>query len=220
MHSKSTSWLDELECLIRDDHMLFTPFYRAWSKGTLEKHTLRKYAREYYRHVKAFPTYISSLHSRCEDPAIRRELLRNLIDEEADTPSHIDLWSSFALSLGVTRSDLHSRESSATTEALIDHFRTSCRTEPFTVGLTALYTYERQIPEICTTKIDGLRQYYGLTDPESYRYFSVHESVDVQHSADTRKMLAKLVRPAEEGAVLESARRTTSALNAFLGAFI
>ena len=47
--------------------MLSHPFYQLWNEGKLEKETLREYAKQYYAHVRAFPTYVSAVHSRCDD---------------------------------------------------------------------------------------------------------------------------------------------------------
>ena len=38
--------------------MLKHPFYVAWSEGKLSKDVLREYAKQYYAHVRAFPTYV------------------------------------------------------------------------------------------------------------------------------------------------------------------
>src|SRR5262249_12842511 len=155
-------------------HMLSHPFYQAWSCGALTKAVLQAYAKEYYQHVKAFPTYISALHSRCDDLEMRKCLLTNLIDEESGYPNHLDLWKSFALAIGVDQKELDIHKPQATTEELINHFHNNCRSQPLAVGLATLYSYESQIPAICQTKIEGLKKWYGLKDPESYRYFSVH----------------------------------------------
>lgn len=87
MNNQNILRIDKLEKLIQQKHMLSHSFYQAWSCGALTKATLKAYAKEYYQHVKAFPTYISALHSRCDDPEIRRCLLTNLIDEESGHPN-------------------------------------------------------------------------------------------------------------------------------------
>jgi pyrroloquinoline-quinone synthase len=219
MKSQNILWIDRLEQLIQQKHMLLHPFYQAWTQGMLTKATLQEYAKEYYQHVKAFPTYISALHSRCDDPQVRRSLLMNLMDEEAGYPNHPELWRSFALALGVDEEELDTHQPQTSTRELIQHFRESCNLQPISVGLAALYSYESQIPAICQTKIDGLRKWYGLTDPESYRYFSVHETVDIEHSHSEKQTLMALVHPEEEEAVLKGAENTLNALGNFLSSF-
>ena len=84
-----------------------TRFYQAWSKGELTREDLREYAAEYWHHVSAFPTYLSALHSRLPDAEMRREVLRNLTEEEgvdsATARPHSDLWMDFAAGMGATR---------------------------------------------------------------------------------------------------------------------
>ena len=49
-------------------------FYQQWTAGTLSAERLRNYAIQYYRHVVAFPRYLSALHSRCDDVETRQVL--------------------------------------------------------------------------------------------------------------------------------------------------
>lgn len=219
MNNQSNLWIEKLESLIQQKHMLSHPFYQAWNSGTLTKTTLQAYAKEYYQHVKAFPTYISALHSRCDDHEIRRCLLTNLMDEEFGQPNHPDLWKSFAIALGVDQKEIDTHTPQAATSDLINHFRKNCSSGPLAVGLAALYTYESQIPAICQTKIQGLEKWYGMNDPESYRYFSVHETVDIEHSHEEKQMLLNIVRPEEEDMILEAVETTLNKLGNFLSSF-
>lgn len=221
MHrSQTSSWIENLENMIQKENMLLHPFYQAWTCGMLSKSTLQDYAKEYYHHVKAFPTYISALHSRCEDQEIRKELLTNLIDEEAGCPNHPDLWRQFTKALGVSDAEIEMHEPSAATTNMIAEFRKNCTEGPIGVGIAALYCYESQIPEICKTKVDGLEKWYGMTNPEEYRYFSVHEEADVEHSQAEKRMLLKLVSSDEEAQVLDGAKNTLTSLNNFLSSFL
>ena len=212
--------MDQLEQLIKQKHMLLNPFYLAWTRGTLTLPQLQKYALEYYHHVKAFPTYLSALHSRCEDKEIRKSLLSNLMDEEAGSPNHIDLWRSFILALGVGSEEIDNHKPKNETLDLIHTFKESCTSLPLSAGIAALYCYESQIPAICKTKIEGLTTWYGLKNPEDYRYFSVHETADIEHSLVEKALLINLVRPDQEEVVLTTAKKTLDSLYAFLNSFM
>src|SRR5215471_12309459 len=96
-------YLDEIDTDIAAKHLLKHPFYLAWTRGELSKDALVDYARQYYHHVAAFPTYLSATHVKCEDQTTRRQLLANLIDEEAGSPNHPELWLKFAEGLGVSK---------------------------------------------------------------------------------------------------------------------
>src|ERR1700709_2270989 len=92
--------LDSIDQQIAAKHLLTHPFYLAWTRGELSKEALQDYAGQYYHHVAAFPTYLSAVHAQCDDQPTRRQILSNLIDEEAGHPNHPELWLKFADSLG------------------------------------------------------------------------------------------------------------------------
>ena len=219
MNEHNQSFMERLDALIQKKHMLTHPFYQAWTCGHLEKSTLQEYAKEYYHHVKAFPTYLSALHSRCDDAKSRRLLLENLIDEEAGKPNHPDLWRSFAMALGVTSKEIDGHQPQEAAKTLVDTFRDICRSDPIAAGVAALYCYESQIPSICTTKSDGLKKWYGMTNAGGYHYFTVHETADVEHSRAERELLGSMVTPEEESRVLASAERILDTLWNFLSSF-
>jgi len=205
-------YLDNLDNDITEKHLLKHPFYLAWTRGELSKETLADYARQYYRHVAAFPTYLSAVHANCDDQATRKQLLSNLIDEEAGSPNHPELWLKFAEGLGVSDVDVRESGKWPETKNLIDTFRSVCADGSTAEGLAALYAYESQIPAICESKIDGLKKHYGFTDPEHYRYFTVHIEADREHSAVERKMLAGYIDNHNFESVKASVTRILDAL--------
>jgi pyrroloquinoline-quinone synthase len=204
--------LDEIDKNIAAKHLLKHPFYLAWTRGELSRDALADYARQYYHHVVAFPTYLSAAHAKCEDQATRKQLLSNLIDEEAGSPNHPELWLKFAEGLGVSASNVRKSGKWSETKDLIDIFRQVCRDGSTAEGLAALYAYESQIPEICESKIDGLKKHYGFTSPEHYQYFTVHIEADREHSAAERKILNSLVNKHNFESVKASVNRVLEAL--------
>src|SRR5438876_9813695 len=89
-------YLDKIDNDIAEKHLLKHPFYLARTRGELSNEALADYARQYYHHVAAFPTYLSAVHARCDNPARRKQLLNNLIDEEAGSPNRPELWLNLA----------------------------------------------------------------------------------------------------------------------------
>lgn len=205
-------YLDRIDKDIAEKHLLKHPFYLAWTRGELSKEALTDYARQYYHHVAAFPTYLSAVHAKCDDQATRKQLLSNLIDEEAGSPNHPELWKKFAEGLGVEDVDVKNAEKRSETRNLIDTFRSVCGERSTAEGLAALYAYESQIPAICESKIDGLKKHYGFTDPEHYQYFSVHIEADREHSAAEREMLSAEIDSGNFEAVKTSTNRVLDAL--------
>ena len=193
-------------------HLLTHPFYLAWTRGELSLAALTDYARQYYHHVAAFPTYLSAVHAGCDDQPTRRQILSNLIDEEAGNPNHPELWLQFAEKLGTNREEVRATEKQPETTALIENFRAVCRNGSTAEGLAALYAYESQIPAVSESKIDGLKKHYGLTEPSDYEYFSVHVEADREHAAAERQMLAEHVTDENASAVEASVDRVLNAL--------
>lgn len=200
----ATAILDQIENSIADKHLLQHPFYQTWSRGELTLDALRDYAAQYYRHVAAFPTYLSAVHAQTDDQAVRKHLLANLIDEEAGAPNHPELWIQFAESLGLTREQVESAETWTSTRNLINTFRSACRDNGTAAGVAALYAYESQIPAVSQKKIEGLRHFYGFKTEEGYRYFTVHIEADREHSATERALLRHLIQPSDEMACMQS----------------
>src|SRR5215471_1719877 len=188
-----TNYLDQIDNDIAAKHLLKHPFYLAWTRGELSREALEDYARQYYQHVAAFPTYISAAHAKCDDQTTRKTLLNNLVDEEAGSPNHPDLWLKFAQGLGVSPSDVRKSEKWPETKNLIDTFRSICRDGSTAEGLAALYAYESQIPAISESKIDGLKKHYGFADPKHYEYFTVHIEADREHAAAEQKLLREFL---------------------------
>ena len=205
-------YLDKIDSAIAAKHLLKHPFYLAWKRGELSKDALADYARQYYHHVAAFPTYLSAVHANCDDQATRKQLLSNLVDEEAGSPNHPELWLKFAEGLGVEDVNLAGAEKQPETKNLIDAFRSVCRDGSTAEGLAALYAYESQIPAICESKVDGLKRHYGFTDPKHYDYFSVHIGADREHSAAERTMLSAYIDNHNIDKVRAAAQRVLDAL--------
>jgi pyrroloquinoline-quinone synthase len=206
------TYLDKIDNAVAEKHLLKHPFYLAWTRGELSREALTDYARQYYHHVAAFPTYLSAVHAKCNDQTTRKQLLGNLIDEEAGSPNHPELWLRFAKGLGVSDIDVRNTQGQPETRNLIDTFRSICGDESTAEGLAALYAYESQIPAICESKIDGLKKHYGFTDAKHYEYFSVHIEADREHSAAQRKMLGAYIDNNNFESVRESVHRVLNAL--------
>jgi pyrroloquinoline-quinone synthase len=208
----SDQHLSQIDSRIAAKHLLQHPFYLAWTRGELSREALADYATQYYHHVAAFPTYLSSVHSHCDDQWTRKMLLENLSEEESGNPNHPELWLNFANSLGAQPSTVQQSEQRPETSKLIETFRSICRDGSVAEGLAALYAYESQIPAVSESKIEGLRKHYGMNNPEDYRYFSVHIEADEKHAAVERELLKKWIDKTGFENVLASVDRTLDAL--------
>ena len=181
-------------------HLLKHPFYQVfWNEGKLTREIIKDYAEQYYQHVKAFPRYISATHSICDDIEKRKILLENLQDEEHKDGDHPKLWKNFAKAMGSDVKKIDDAKPYSFTKEMIDNFFSQARSS-YAEGLASLYTYERQIPEIAETKIQGLKKFYGVSSKEGLEFFEVHKSADVVHRAECEKLLDGLSKEEKEKA--------------------
>jgi pyrroloquinoline-quinone synthase len=178
----------ELNQKLDQYHLLNHPFYKSWNEGKLTREIIKDYAEQYYQHVKAFPRYISATHSLCEDIEKRKILLENLNDEENRDADHPKLWKNFALAMGADSEKIEEVRADKYTKDMIDNFFKNGRST-YAEGLASLYTYERQIPEIAETKIQGLKKYYGVNSKEGLEFFVAHKEADVHHRIECEKLL-------------------------------
>lgn len=170
--------------------MLKHPFYQLWSEGKLSDTTLAEYARQYYAHVRAFPTYVSAVHSRCDDLEVRQMLLENLIEEERGEDNHPELWLRFAEGLGVTRDEVKKAELLPSTTDTVARLKALTSSADYRLGVAALYAYESQIPEVAKTKREGLKAFYGVEDSRAVSFFTAHEVADQVHRQIEMKIIS------------------------------
>jgi len=205
--------LAPIDALIAERHLLRHPFYVAWQEGRLTRDSLSDYAAQYYQHVRAFPTYISALHSRCDDLETRRILLENLRDEEEGPENHPALWLRFAAAVGCEEGEAETAEPLPETSAAIAAFRAAVREGSPTRGLAALWAYESMVPAVAAEKMRGLAEHYGIEGSPGTDYFEVHRTLDLEHAAATRALVAGRAQdPAEVEEAEIGACRATAAV--------
>ena len=213
----SSQFENDLLAAVMQHSMLKHPFYVAWSEGKLSREVLQQYAKQYYAHVRAFPTYVSAVHSRCDDLDTRQMLLENLIEEEQGAENHPELWLRFAESLGVARDEVRNAELLPATKDSVARLKELTQSADYREGLAALYAYESQIPEVAQTKRAGLKKFYGIDDERGVSFFRVHESIDLLHKEVEQQILAKeCSSPEDRQRVTAAASAGAQALWSFL----
>lgn len=190
--AQQTAFWNALEQRIAKYDLLCHPFYKSWSAGELTREDLREYSADYYHHVAAFPTYLSALHSRLPDGELRREVLRNLCDEEIEGTNHADLWLNFSEGFDATREDVRNSEAAEEVKALVATFRQIAISGTPAEALAMFFTYESQVPRVAKEKAIGLKNLYGA-DAKTCGYFTLHQTADIHHSNVWREQLNTLI---------------------------
>jgi len=176
--------------LISTRSILEHPFYRAWHRGELTKAQLATYARVYYPHVRAFPSYLCNAIHCASDVTTRQELDNNLADELGIPAPHSELWLDFAEAMGAERAAVKDSSPSSKAAEAVSLFQ-QLTARDCASGLSALYAYESQQPSVAEEKIRGLRLSYGITESKALSYFTVHATADVEHCRAERASLAR-----------------------------
>lgn len=180
--------------IIAEHHLLKHTFYQVWSKGELTTDQLQNYASQYYNQVQSFPRFISRVHTACPEIAARKVLLENLVDEEIHGTDHPALWMQFAEGMGATRARVLADMPLPETEKMVNTFYDLAERD-WRDGLCALYAYESQVPEVSTSKIDGLKKFYGINDEKTLEFFTAHQAYDVGHAEQVASLIERYVEP-------------------------
>ena len=120
---------------------------------------------------------------------------------------HLELFDAFARAVGAQPAP-----PDGATAALVHLHQSLAASDPV-AALAALAAYERQAPEIATSKAAGLRARYGLHGDQT-RFWDVHGTMDADHADWTLDALVAL--GADEEVVRRGARAAADAWWAFL----
>jgi pyrroloquinoline-quinone synthase len=200
--------IDRLNDIISEFGLLKHHFYQAWSRGELSKEILQRYAAQYYHQVDSFPRFLALVYARCPEQAARNVLAENFADEVVHGTPHPVLWRNFAKGLGVHGKDIDAEVPLAETREMVDTYYQLA--EDWRDGLCALYAYESQVPDVSTSKIAGLKQFYGIDDDKTLEFFTAHQTYDVGHSNQVAKLIEQYVEPAQAEKATRKAARSLS----------
>jgi len=174
-----------IDGIIKKRHLLTHPFYKRWQKGKVPIEVLKEYAKQYYHYEAALPSFLTSALKHLPAGPAKEGVTEVLADETSHPKPHTELWMDFATGLGLSKDEVRNAPATPRTKNLIETYISLCERGP-EEALGALYTYETQVPEVAQTKGDGLREFYGLTDDESLKFFDLHATLDVQHAKAIR----------------------------------
>lgn len=138
--------------------------------------------------------------------------LENLLEEERGADNHPELWLRFSEALAVRREEVLSAVLLPETTALVSTFRTLTRERSYLAGTAALLAYEAQVPAVAVAKIDGLKRFYGVTDPRGLAFFQVHVQADRCHAETARQILREHLKPDQAMEVVTACEQALDAL--------
>lgn len=204
---------------IERQSLLKHPFYQLWSSGGLAINHLQGYSKQYFQLVKSVPKFVENIlsNSSVSDSTFYSNnsftsQIENSMQEESD---HIRPWVDFASSLGVPETELLEFHGSTKTNEAIEKMN-SLTKHSVSKGAAAMYAYEKELPRISNTKIEGLQKFYSLSDNKCLNYFEIHREIDIKHAAIWRKALESIDSSTEQDEAIEASKTSLSSLNTIL----
>jgi len=199
--------IKKIDQIIEDNTLLNHPFYEMWSEGKLEFQSLVGYSKEYYQLAKQVPKLMEPIVDMAPSD-VKSELISNM-NEESD---HIRLWENFAFSMGISRDDLTSYQGLKKTNDAVNNLASLMKS--YDEGACAMYSFEKEIPKISKTKVEGLKNFYGLDSKDSIEYFEEHMSADIRHAASWEKIINSSSKNHDE--LVKIAKKSVDAQNLLL----
>jgi len=199
--------IKRIDEMIEERSLLKHPFYQMWSDGKLTLDSLSGYSKEYFQLVKAVPSFMTPIIEKAPNSVISE-----LIDNQQEESDHIKSWIRFAGELGVSESELIRYEGLEKTRKSVSDLSELMNT--YEGGACAMYAFEKEIPKISQTKLDGLAEFYGISNEEATEYFKLHTEADIRHAASWRTILEKT--STDSNNLIQIADKSISAQNLLL----
>jgi pyrroloquinoline-quinone synthase len=199
--------IKRIDEMIEERSLLKHPFYQMWSDGKLTLDSLSGYSKEYFQLVKAVPSFMTPIIEKAPDSVIGE-----LIENQQEEFDHINSWIKFAGELGISEDKLIHYNGLEKTRKAISELSELMNT--YEGGACAMYAFEKEIPKISQTKLDGLTEFYGMSNEESTEYFKLHIEADIRHAASWKNILEKTSTNSDD--LIQIADKSISAQNLLL----
>ncbi|HEX5975876.1 MAG TPA: iron-containing redox enzyme family protein [Nitrososphaeraceae archaeon] len=202
--------IERIDYEIEKHSLLKHVFYQMWSEGKLTINHLQGYSKEYFQLVKVVPKFVENIFNVIADPSLKRAVGQNLKEES----EHIEPWIMFSTAMGVQRNDLASYKGENETNMAVSSL-SQLTERSLEEAVAAMYAYEKELPKISKSKIDGLKRFYGLQSNEATKYLEIHEEVDLRHS-EVWKNILKTIPEEKQECALNAAISSLEAQNKLL----
>jgi pyrroloquinoline-quinone synthase len=188
--------IERIDYEIEKQSLLKHVFYQMWSEGKLTINHLQGYSKEYFQLVKVVPKFVENIFNAIADPSLKRAVGQNLKEES----EHIEPWIMFSTAMGVQRNDLTSYKGENETNMAVSTL-SQLTERSLEEAVAAMYAYEKELPKISRSKIDGLKKFYGVQSNEATKYLEIHEEVDLRHSEVWKNILKTIPEEKQERAL-------------------
>ena len=201
------SLIKQIDKMIEERSLLKHPFYEMWSDGKLSVESLAGYSKEYFQLVKAVPSFMTPVIDNAPDSVVGE-----LIENQQEEAEHIGPWIKFAGELGISEEELVNYDGLEKTNKAVSNL--SDLMNSYEGGSCAMYAFEKEIPKISQTKLEGMAKFYGMTSNDATEYFKLHTEADIRHAAAWQKILETATSKTDD--LIKIADQSISAQNLLL----
>lgn len=202
------SLVKKIDELIEQKSLLKHPFYQMWSDGKLSAEMLAGYSKEYFQMVKVVPSFVDEIAKFAPS-----EMVDELRSNQKEESEHIEPWTNFAVSLGIKKDEMSSYSGLEKTNQSVSEL--SSLMTSLEGGAAAMYAFEKEIPKISHTKLEGLEKFYSITSEDATEYFRLHMEADIRHAATWQNVLENVPEERHEE-LIEIAEKSLDAQNHLL----
>ena len=199
--------IQRIDKIIEERSLLKHPFYEMWSDGKLTQESLAGYSKEYFQLVKAVPEFMAPIIEKAPDSVVSE-----LVDNQQEESDHIKPWISFAGELGISENELIPYSGLEKTNQAVSDLAELMNT--FDSGACAMYAFEKEIPKVSQTKLEGLKEFYGIDTKDAIEYFEEHMTADIRHAASWQKIINNT--SIDDSVMLSTAEKSVAAQNLLL----
>ncbi|HUU48701.1 MAG TPA: iron-containing redox enzyme family protein [Nitrosopumilaceae archaeon] len=187
--------------------LLKHPFYEMWSDGKLTLESLAGYSKEYFQVVKAVPSFMTPIIEKAP-----KSQIKELIDNQQEEADHIHPWIKFSGELGISEEELINYDGLDKTKKAVSNLSDLMNT--YEGGSCAMYAFEKEIPKISQTKLEGMAKFYGMSNDNATEYFKLHTEADIRHAAAWQNILETSSTSTDD--LMQIAEQSISAQNLLL----
>ena len=199
--------IKRIDEMIEERSLLKHPFYQMWSDGKLTIESLAGYSKEYFQIVKTVPSFMTPIIEKAPESVIGE-----LIDNQQEEADHIQFWIKFAGELGISEEELIKYDGLKKTKNAVSDLSELMNT--YDGGSCAMYAFEKEIPKISQTKLDGMEKFYEMSSDDATEYFKLHTEADIRHVAVWRNILETTSTNTDD--LIQIADKSISAQNLLL----
>jgi pyrroloquinoline-quinone synthase len=172
--------------VIRESGILANPYLQALEDGSMSLEGFRSTQEQFFFAVTFFPRPMAALVGRIHDPALRLDILHNLVEEHGDFQQdrfHHNTFREFLRLIGSDPDRLDTMVLTPALRAFNSVLTTSCVMDELEVGVACMGVIEQAFAPI-SAAIGASVVKRGWVKPERLVHYKLHAQIDERHAEE------------------------------------